>query len=95
MYQPTNRAVCFCGTFGRVAPPGCYPAPCSVELGLSSDSFPCYDEATLWEKAARDRLACLGTNLTIAHTGLIVKRAFDKMLSLDYHLDKRTEKDYD
>jgi hypothetical protein len=26
----------FCGTFRRVAPPGCYPAPCPVELGLSS-----------------------------------------------------------
>ena len=29
-------AVCFCGTFRRVSPPGRYPAPCSVELGLSS-----------------------------------------------------------
>ena len=29
-------AVCFCGTFRRVAPPGCYPAPCPVELGRSS-----------------------------------------------------------
>ncbi len=26
----------FCGTVRRVAPPGCYPAPCPVELGLSS-----------------------------------------------------------
>ena len=34
---PTSRrAVCFCATFRRVAPPGCYPAPCPVELGLSS-----------------------------------------------------------
>ena len=31
-----RRAVCFCATFRRVAPPGCYPAPCPVELGLSS-----------------------------------------------------------
>ena len=31
-----QRAVCFCGTFRRVTPPGCYPAPCLVELGLSS-----------------------------------------------------------
>ena len=31
-----RRAVCFCGTFRRVAPPGCYPASCPVELGLSS-----------------------------------------------------------
>jgi len=64
-----------------------------VELGLSSDSFPCYDEATLWEKAARDRLACLGTNLTIAHTGPIVKQVFDKMLSMDYHLNNDNYKE--
>ena len=31
-----QRAVCFCGTFRRVTPPGRYPAPCPVELGLSS-----------------------------------------------------------
>ena len=31
-----GRAVCFCGTFHRVTPPGCYPAPCPVESGLSS-----------------------------------------------------------
>ena len=29
-------AVCFCGTIRRVAPPGCYPAPCPAELGRSS-----------------------------------------------------------
>ncbi len=29
-------AVCFCGTFRRVAPPGCYPASCPVEFRLSS-----------------------------------------------------------
>ena len=29
-------AVCFCGPFRRVTPPGCYPAPCPVEPGLSS-----------------------------------------------------------
>ncbi len=35
---PTRRsAVCFCGTVRRVAPPGCYPAPRSVESGLSSN----------------------------------------------------------
>ena len=26
----------FCGTFRRVTPPGCYPAPCPAEFGLSS-----------------------------------------------------------
>ena len=26
----------FCGTFHRIAPSGCYPAPCPVEYGLSS-----------------------------------------------------------
>ena len=30
-------AVFFCGTFLRVAPTGCYPAPCSLEPGLSSN----------------------------------------------------------
>ena len=29
-------AVCLCGTFRRVAAPGSYPAPCPMELGLSS-----------------------------------------------------------
>ena len=29
-------AVCFCCTFRRVTPPGCYPASCPEELGLSS-----------------------------------------------------------
>jgi hypothetical protein len=29
----------FCGTFLRVAPTGCYPAPCSLEPGLSSNRF--------------------------------------------------------
>jgi len=33
---PKTGAVCFCGTFRRVTPPGRYPAPCPVELGLSS-----------------------------------------------------------
>jgi len=31
-----SQAVCFCCTFRRVAPPGCYPASCLEELGLSS-----------------------------------------------------------
>ena len=31
-----EKAVCFCGTFRRVTPPGRYPASCPVELGLSS-----------------------------------------------------------
>ena len=30
------RRFVFCGTFLRVAPTGCYPAPCSMEPGLSS-----------------------------------------------------------
>jgi len=29
----------FCATFRRVAPPGCYPAPCPLELGLSSPAI--------------------------------------------------------
>jgi hypothetical protein len=39
----------FCGTFLRIAPTGRYPAPCSVQLGLSSGSA--------FRTAARDRLA--------------------------------------
>jgi len=31
-----RRLCLFCGTLLRVTPTGCYPAPCSVELGLSS-----------------------------------------------------------
>ena len=30
----------FCATFRRIAPPGCYPALCPVELGLSSPGSP-------------------------------------------------------
>jgi len=48
------RRSVFCGTFRRVAPPGCYPAPCSVELGLSSGS-----------RAARGRPANLASAGTI------------------------------
>ena len=33
---PQRRAVCFCGTFRRLAAPGSYPAPCPKEPGLSS-----------------------------------------------------------
>ena len=34
-YRARWRSI-LCGTFHRVAPPGCYPAFCPVELGLSS-----------------------------------------------------------
>jgi len=33
---PRRRRYVFCGTFRRVSPPGCYPASCPVEPGLSS-----------------------------------------------------------
>ncbi|GAK59028.1 hypothetical protein U27_06004 [Candidatus Vecturithrix granuli] len=36
----SHRLCLFCGTVCRITPPGCYPAPCPVELGLSSN--PCY-----------------------------------------------------
>ena len=36
--QP-RPAVVFCGTFLRVAPTGCCPAPCSLEPGLSSNTL--------------------------------------------------------
>jgi hypothetical protein len=32
----TIVAVCFCGPIRGISPPGCYPAPCSLERGLSS-----------------------------------------------------------
>jgi len=38
------RPVCFCATFRRVTPPGCYPAPCPVELGLFSAAHPEADD---------------------------------------------------
>ena len=38
------RPVCFCATFRRVTPPGCYPAPCPVEHGLSSAARPKADD---------------------------------------------------
>ena len=51
----------------------------SSDFPRTAFRFPCYDEATLWatlwEEAARDHLACLSTDLTIAHTRLIVKQA--------------------
>ena len=31
-----HRRYVLCGTFRRLSPPGCYPAPCPAELGLSS-----------------------------------------------------------
>ncbi len=35
--QAHARWFVFCGTFLRVSPTGRYPAPCSTQLGLSSD----------------------------------------------------------
>ena len=35
-----HRRSAFCCTFRRVAPPGCYPASCPVESGLSSTRRP-------------------------------------------------------
>jgi len=35
-----HRRSALCCTFRRVTPPGCYPAPCPVESGLSSVSRP-------------------------------------------------------
>jgi hypothetical protein len=36
-----HRRFVLCGTFLRVTPTGCYPAPCPVESGRSSDGSPC------------------------------------------------------
>ena len=38
-YPTRGRAVCFLWRCPRVAPPGCYPASCPVEPGLSSPGF--------------------------------------------------------
>ena len=54
-------AECFCGTFLGVAPTGCYPAPCSMELGLSS-----------CRRSARGHLVCLDAQ-AYESTELIVK----------------------
>src|SRR5690606_36743239 len=35
-----HRRSALCGTFRRLAAPGRYPAPCPVELGLSSTDHP-------------------------------------------------------
>jgi|GEM_PF-1971414 len=35
-YSPEGKRYIFCGTFPKVAPAGCYPAPCFLEPGLSS-----------------------------------------------------------
>ena len=43
-HRHLNMAVCFCGTFLRVASTGYYPAPCPMELGLSS----CSMHAIIW-----------------------------------------------
>src|ERR1700751_2623951 len=37
----SRRAVCFCGTFLRLASTGRYPAPCPVKPGLSSPFRKC------------------------------------------------------
>ena len=47
----------FCGTFHRLAPPGRYPAPCSVEPGLSSNEPLC---------PVRDRPLLLASNYSIS-----------------------------
>ena len=56
-YAPDVGRYRFCGTFRRVAPPGCYPAPCSVEPGLSSKGLSPF----------RDRRLLL-THISLYHT---------------------------
>ena len=38
-FRRSHRLCLFCGTVCRITPPGCYPAPCPVELGLSSNPY--------------------------------------------------------
>src|SRR5207248_7592033 len=55
---PLARRLClFCGTLLRIAPTGCYPAPCSAELGLSS--------------TGRSRRDCLADSGAIVPTSVI------------------------
>ncbi len=39
-HSTSCRRSVLCGTFRRLSPPGCYPAPCPTELGLSSNHAP-------------------------------------------------------
>jgi hypothetical protein len=50
-----HRRFAFCGTFQRLAASGRYPAPCPVELGLSS--------AASWAAAARTRFPTVNQRL--------------------------------
>jgi hypothetical protein len=50
-----HRRFAFCGTFQRLAASGRYPAPCPVELGLSS--------AASWAPAARTRFPSVNQRL--------------------------------
>ncbi len=45
----SHRRSALCGTFRRLSPPGGYPAPCPVELGLSSrgSGFPSHRRSSL------------------------------------------------
>ena len=36
LFSASAGSLLFCGTFRRVAPPGCWPAPCPAQPGLSS-----------------------------------------------------------
>ena len=85
LFTLTVTAVCFCGTFHRVAPPGCYPAPCSVELGLSSDSFP---RAKTKPHCGKSRPRSPGLLKHQFNYSTYEPRCqvFDKMFPLDYHL---------
>ena len=64
----------FCATFRRIAPPGCYPALCPVELGLSScrpkaaRGHPTHSPASVYPFAA-DTTATKATKATADRDG--------------------------
>ena len=61
-YPDESGRYVFCGTFRRSAlegePPGCYPAHCSMEFGLSSPVARCFAEANVRAARATVRSAC-------------------------------------
>ena len=67
----------------------------SSDFPRTAFRFPCSDETGLWENAARDRLACFNTDLTITHTTLIVKYLTKCLVWIIICVTTTTEKDDD
>lgn len=61
--NPRPAGGCFLWPYPRVAPSGCYPAPCSAERGLSSDSA----EPPAITQSAHPRLIIIAPNGPVNH----------------------------